>query len=950
MKKTFNVFLTIFLSLQFMLPILMGWMTVNVQAQEQTSSSTEITSDTQSKIESSEKNETQESQLTSTDKTITESATNPPEKASSIAEEETASNASSVSLSSESSSSSEESESRESESEKESSSSKEEQQSVTLTYEIEGITVEVSGEPGVLPEDASLKVEPVADEHADKLLNEIEEKKDVSFSSVGLLDITIFDKDGNEIQPKGEVKVNIKGLNFIKNDDKTQVYHVDEENKQIETFKSQSENEKITFETTHFSIYVVGTNLRDKVNDADQPYKLAIGDTITLYNGEMNTSDWTFSGTGSVSFQNSNRTTTLKGEKEGLVEVEHKERRWSFPLNFWWEKDYFYIQVVPDTIDTIKNPVPPKNDENAGQVNASKTAKWADYSKRIAEINLDVHGNATKSGSDIILIMDTSGSMKDNQRMTNAQSASQTFIQSILGNGNEYGNRVAYIPFSYGTTGGGAGTIEVASATAGSHNFTDDASTLSSYVNRSVATGGTNYTAALQKALDFANSRSADQKDRPLQVVFMSDGTPGAYGTSANDTNWNGVNQANALKSAGATIHTLGIQVSGDAPQALKNISSGDAYYHNVSNVANLDSVLQDVASEIHLAGTDAAFTDYISDEFEYYSDGQYVSDGTYNSVDRSMKIDVGNITQETKNYKIYVQMKDEHWLKDGTFQTNKDVYLDYKDVNNQQVRKPVEEIGSPSLQVTNGTIGIRYSLVDKQGNYINTDGKIVDSQNKVYVPSQDAMTYHLENGSQYLEVYGNPTYQVQANPPSDYQLYSGENSQKAVTLTTDQKHQQVEFKVVIPDPDPINFNFKLVDGNGQDLTGASFTLEKVADDGTTTTIENVTTNSLFTYNGLTEGRYSLTENQVPNGYRLPLNNTWSFNVVKQPGNTLQIEFVGEGLETDPDNANQYIVTNYLQGEFPQTGGPGSLGFMVIGLLIVTISLGIYYKNNIIIG
>ncbi|OYQ68339.1 hypothetical protein B9P78_00590 [Aerococcus sp. 1KP-2016] len=426
--------------------------------------------------------------------------------------------------------------------------------------------------------------------------------------------------------------------------------------------------------------------------------------------------------------------------------------------------------------------------------------------------------------------MDTSGSM--NTRIGTAQSASKQFINTLLGNQNEYGNRVAFIPFSHGSMAGGNDSLEVASATAGSHNFTDNATTLNSYVDSTFALGGTNYSAALQKAISFRDSRSSSEQSRPLYVVFMSDGAPGSNGQAISDPNWNGSAQATALKNAGAIIYTLGIQVSGTAPQALTNISSsvnGQPLYNSVTNLNDISKVLQEIAGKIHLAGTNASFTDYISDNYEFYSAGSYISDGTYNSTNRSVNIPiVGDITQETKQYKIYVQLKDDLWLTDQTYDTNIDIHLDYDDVNkvSQQLQK--DEIGNPSLSVTYGTIGIKYVLVDKDGNYINQNGEVVDYQNRVFVGSQDPMLYHMVNGTNHLEVYGDPVYQVPADPPENYALYSGENDPKAVTLTNDQKNQIVEFKVMIPEPDPIDFIFTKVDEEGRDLVGASFTLEKL--------------------------------------------------------------------------------------------------------------------------
>lgn len=98
------------------------------------------------------------------------------------------------------------------------------------------------------------------------------------------------------------------------------------------------------------------------------------------------------------------------------------------------QNTYFYIAV--GNHDQIDPALPPVTDPNAlppGTVAAEKTAKWVDYSNRIAEINLKVEGMPIISGSDVILVMDVSGSMQNNSRIGTAKAASKEFISNLLG-------------------------------------------------------------------------------------------------------------------------------------------------------------------------------------------------------------------------------------------------------------------------------------------------------------------------------------------------------------------------------------------------------------------------------------------------------------------------------------------------------------------------------------
>ena len=172
-----------------------------------------------------------------------------------------------------------------------------------------------------------------------------------------------------------------------------------------------------------------------------------------------------------------------------------------------------------------------------------------------------------------------------------------------------------------------------------------------------------------------------------------------------------------------ATIYTVGIQLTGSAPQSLQNISSivnGQPLYQNVSNMDHLAPVLEEIAGQIKIAGTQAVFKDYISKYFNFYSQAPgHVSDGTYNGDANNpiVTINVGDILKGDKSYKIFVQLKSEYWTVERDYPTNSDIHLDYTDVNDQPAHKDKEEIGDPELSVGYGTITLKYVLVNVNGN-----------------------------------------------------------------------------------------------------------------------------------------------------------------------------------------------------------------------------------------
>ncbi|HHZ02831.1 MAG TPA: VWA domain-containing protein, partial [Tissierellia bacterium] len=304
---------------------------------------------------------------------------------------------------------------------------------------------------------------------------------------------------------------------------------------------------------------------------------------------------------------------------EENAEEEHKDDVQDVQIEEEQLQQFVSLAVMAN-YDELTPALEPQTDPDKlppGTVAAEKTARWVDYSNRIAEINLSVEGMPIIFGSDVILVMDVSLSMDTNNRFNTAKNASIQFINGLLGDGNPLNNRVAFIPF-HGSRNGGTGNSEVNSVTEGRVNFTYDIDLLTSQVNATSLGLYTNYSAALQKAIQYSNSRPVSERTRPLYIVFMSDGEP-------NPSSNNGVSQAITLKASphNATIYTVGIQLTGNAPQALRNLASsvgGEELYKNVSNMNDLAPVLETIAGEIKVAGRNAFFKDYLSEYFDLYN------------------------------------------------------------------------------------------------------------------------------------------------------------------------------------------------------------------------------------------------------------------------------------------------------------------------------------------
>ena len=177
------------------------------------------------------------------------------------------------------------------------------EQTLTATAD-DGAKIKVVGK---LPEGAQVKVETVSVTSSAWDAVEKSAKEDgKELVELKLYDITIWDADGNEIQPDDTVKVTITGAG-VKNGDAA-VYHVEDGN--AEKVADVASGNNAQFDAEHFSVYGVGISVlaeEDKDGGLDKKIKLSktsdkernegvecpeysVGETITYYINVENTS------------------------------------------------------------------------------------------------------------------------------------------------------------------------------------------------------------------------------------------------------------------------------------------------------------------------------------------------------------------------------------------------------------------------------------------------------------------------------------------------------------------------------------------------------------------------------------------------------------------------------------------------------------------------------------
>ncbi len=197
----------------------------------------------------------------------------------------------------------------------------------------DGITVNASVEEGVFPEGTTLTAEDVdisyAAEKAQEALGD-----DKILVGVAGVDITFFDADGNEIQPKDNSKVHVTlKWNESVEGDEFSVIHVQDDGNAEEVENVAEANESAaSFETDSFSIYVEAGYTTASVNSIDGNTTVAVGETLSLRTSITNAYShrWTSDNESVATVSGSGTNATVTGVSGGTATITHHYQYYSW--------------------------------------------------------------------------------------------------------------------------------------------------------------------------------------------------------------------------------------------------------------------------------------------------------------------------------------------------------------------------------------------------------------------------------------------------------------------------------------------------------------------------------------------------------------------------------------------------------------------------------------------
>lgn len=147
-----------------------------------------------------------------------------------------------------------------------------------------------------------------------------------------------------------------------------------------------------------------------------------------------------------------------------------------------------------------------------GSIKLDKDAKAVKGSNNLWEVTLGIQGKNYKTNSDVVLVIDKSGSMNDDNKLRDTKKVAIAFGEKLLTEGST--TRIAIVTYA-----------ETAASINDGHFYTaDELDAFKSQINGITASGGTNQQAGVYKAQQLLDSDSPAGNLK--NIVILSDGEP----------------------------------------------------------------------------------------------------------------------------------------------------------------------------------------------------------------------------------------------------------------------------------------------------------------------------------------------------------------------------------------------------------------------------------------
>ena len=397
------------------------------------------------------------------------------------------------------------------------------------------------------------------------------------------------------------------------------------------------------------------------------------------------------------------------------------------------------------------------------------------------EITVSLNGLDQITTTDIVLLVDTSKSMDDYNRMDNTKIAAGEFVEALIKDQTSP-TKIALVTFN--------------SDAALVSDFTDDKTNLLNLIDGLSTDEGAHIQSGIRTATQLLDASSAQNK----YIVLLGDGAPTysynisgidnlgitychwwSYGTvfsrdfimsfhydqtvgngmtyafpdrpfavycSVHNSNHNfiinsngesTIFESNLTKAKGIEIYAVALNPDVDGQAVLSNSSSGPGYYYKVddNDLSGLTAAFTEIAGEIAFAATDVVVNDPIGDMFTLDSDTIVVK--MNGVIDRNADFQVTDTDEGRKGQKIIwnissvsnasspitmtytVQIQSDTDARTN-YAINGPATVDYTDADGNRQHRDffVPEVNSGDF----GTVLIKYYLADKDGYALTEQGQ----------------------------------------------------------------------------------------------------------------------------------------------------------------------------------------------------------------------------------
>lgn len=407
------------------------------------------------------------------------------------------------------------------------------------------------------------------------------------------------------------------------------------------------------------------------------------------------------------------------------------------------------------------------------------------------KVTLRVEAKKTTKKSDIVLVIDTSGSMNDNGRMAETKKAAKNFVNQLL-NAEHPNTRIALVPFETG--------ISFKPFT----NYTGK-QVLLDMIDHLEANGGTFTQAGIKMASSSLNNSQADFKN----IVLLSDGVPtfnykinnpdeyvipgGPNGDIVNEREtgpnvpksafnysertgtgnsmwyrykWVGgikyyynsgncaIAEASFAKQAGVKIHTVAVNATPQGDGVLKNIATSPEDAYKTEDPAQLNTIFNKIATQIESAVQNATVTDLMGNGIVAVNSG---ANTTLSDGGKKLVWNLGTPTQQEgdkfvaeTSYEIELDQNILNATADanGFYPANASATITYN--KNQTGTFPVPKINPTFIKLTKQLEGqtcadCKFKIALKRSGSIQEEHLLSAGETKTLYHSMKVGTYEVE-------------------------------------------------------------------------------------------------------------------------------------------------------------------------------------------------------------